>query len=575
MKNIFIVKNNITDYAVVIPDNATECEVYSAKELVKYLKVTVGKELDIVKESEHREKNAIYIGRCLKSAKHYKLSKYGEEGFVISVFDNSLFITGNEKRGTLYGVYTFLEEFCGWRFFTQDTEILLDGDVTLEEGIFEEQFPQLEWRDVAIPAYMKCDISAKRKINSSYLRPFTEEMGGSFLYPGRFVHTMESLLDVPQHQQPCFSDEENLKKCIENVKKLCRGYPEARIISVTQNDNEIGAENFCKCEKCRKIDEEEGSHAGSLLRFVNAVADAIKDEYPKVKIMTLAYLHTCKCPSITKPRDNVIIEFAPMELCYNHQVYDPECEINQEFLDNFRKWCKIAKTIYLWDYNANFSFTVPHFPNFHTIRKNIVYYLSHNVRGMFCEGDNYYDDHITDMVELRAYLLSKLLWNPHMSEEEFERHMDEFLEGYYGRGGKYIKEYLGMLAEAARLDNEGKARHIRCYQNPQHLFSVDYIVKNDDKMNELWEKAYELCETDLQREHVDRSRLGYIYSSLLYTFDRRMEAAKTEEEKQALIARNEAFYRGLEKNNIEPRGWQSKLPEMTDFTQNAGVKIYW
>ena len=111
---------------------------------------------------------------------------------------------------------------------------------------------------------------------------------------------------------------------------------------------------------------------------------------------------------------------------------------------------------------------------------------------MFCEGDNYYDDHITDMVELRAYLLSKLLWNPHMSEEEFDLHMDEFLEGYYGKGSKYIKEYLSMLQEAARLDNEGKDRHIRCYQNPGHLFNCEYILANDDKMNELWEKAAEL-----------------------------------------------------------------------------------
>lgn len=575
MKNIFIVKNNIADYTVVIPDNATECEAYSARELVKYLKPAIEKELDIVKESGFKGTKAIYVGRCGACAEKFDIEKYGEEGFIINVDDDCLYITGNEKRGTLYGVYTLLENYIGWRFFTQDTELLLEGDVTLEEGMCDEQFPKLEWRDVAIPAYMKCDISAKRKINSSYLRPFTDEMGGSFLYPGRFVHTMESLLDVPQLQQPCFSDEANLKKCIENVKTLLRGYPEARVISVTQNDNEIGAENFCKCEKCRKIDEEEGSHAGSLLRFVNAVADAVKDEWPKVKIMTLAYLHTCKCPSITKPRDNVIIEFAPMELCYNHQVNDESCAENQVFLDNFHKWEAISKTIYLWDYNANFSFTVPHFPNFHTLRKNINYYYKHNVKGMFCEGDNYYDDHITDMVELRAYLLSKLLWNPEMEEEEFQRHMDEFLEGYYGKGGKYIKEYLSMLTEACEYDNDGNPRHIHCYQNPGHLFNVEYILKNDDKMNELWEKAYELCETDLQREHVDRSRLGYIYSSLLYTFDRRMEAAETEEEKAALIERNEKFYRGLEKNNIEPRGWQSKLPEMTDFTQSAGVKIYW
>ncbi len=569
MKSIWIVRNKISEYTVVIPDNATDCEKYAAKELVRYITMTSGDSLEIVTESQNSSRNVICIGRCMKTAKHVQFSKYGEEGFVITVFDGGLYISGNEKRGTLYGVYTFLEEYCGWRFFTTDCEVLLDGDVFLEEGLFEEQMPYMEWRDVAIPTYMRCDIAVKRKINSSYQRSFTEEMGGSFLYPGRFIHTMESLLDVPQHQQPCFSDEENLKKCIENVKKLCKGYPEARIISVSQNDNEIGAENFCKCEKCRKIDEEEGSHAGSLIRFVNAVADAIKDEYPKVKIMTLAYLHTTDCPKITKPRDNVIIEFAPMELCYNHTVDDENCDINQKFLTNFRDWGRIAKTIYIWDYCANFSFTVPHFPDFHVLKRNVAYYVHHNVYGMFCEGDNYYDDHITDLVELRAYLLSKLLWNPYMTDKEFDRHTDEFLEGYYGSGGKYIKQYLEMLKEAVTSD-----RHVFCYQNPTMLVDCEYMLKNDDKMNELWDHAYALAKTDKQKEHIERSRLGYTCLSLMYTFDERMKNAD-EEEKKALIAKNKAFYEALKANQIEPRGWQSKLPEITDFTQNAGIKIYW
>ncbi|MBE6686753.1 MAG: DUF4838 domain-containing protein [Ruminococcaceae bacterium] len=570
MIEFWIGRNKISEYEVVIPDNSIPNEEYSAKELVKYIEKTVNISLNTVRESESGGKHSIYIGRCLRTAKMVDFSELGEEGFVITVFDGSLFITGNDKRGTLYGVYTFLEKYVGWRFFTSDCEMILhEKDVFLEEGLYDKQIPKLEWRDVCIPAYLPCDIAVKRKINSSYRRDFTEEMGGSFLYPGRFVHTMESLLDVPQQQQPCFSDEKNLEKCIENVRKLLRGYPDARVISVTQNDCEIGADCYCKCEKCSKIDEEEGSHAGSLLRFVNAVADAIKDEFPKVRIMTLAYLHTNKCPKITVPRDNVIIEFAPMTLCYNHSADDQNCEVNREILADFRAWGRIAKKIYIWDYCANFSFTVPHFPDFHVLRKNVSYYVNHNVYGMFCEGDNYYDDHMTDLVELRAYLLSKLLWEPNMTEAEFEKHMDEFLLGYYGMGGKYVKEYLKLLEAAV-----GKERHVYCYQNPTMLVDVDYMLKNDDKMMECWKKCEALAQTDLEKAHVHRSMQGYIHLHLLYTFDERMKNAD-EEGKKALIAENKAFYEALQKYDIEPRGWQSKLPEMNDFTQNAGVKIYW
>ena len=126
-----------------------------------------------------------------------------------------------------------------------------------------------------------------------------------------------------------------------------------------------------------------------------------------------------------------------------------------------------------------------------------------------------------------------------------------------------------MMREAC---NDG--RHIHCYQNPMHLYNIEYMLQNDGKMSELWEKAAALAETELQCEHLERSRLGYTYTSLLYTFDERMEKAD-EEERQALIAKNKAFYEALKANSIEPRGWQSKLPELTDFTQNMGKKIYW
>lgn len=571
MKEIWIVRNKISEYTVVIPDEATKCENYAADELVKYVKLTTGDELKVVKESESKGKNLIYIGRCLNTARHVEFSKYGEEGFVITVFDNCLFITGNEKRGTLYGVYTFLENYCGWRFFAHDCEVMYPDDVFLEEGLYDEQIPYMEWRDVCIAAYLPCDIAVKRKINSSYRREFTEEMGGSYLYPGRFIHTMESLVGVPQLSQPCFSDENVLNTCIENVRKLLRENPDARVISVSQNDNTFDEDNFCTCEKCKKIDEEEGSHAGTLLRFVNAVADAIKTEFPKVSIMTLAYLHTTECPKVTIPRDNVIIEFAPMHLCYNHAADDPNCEINRKLLSDFRDWGKIAKRIYLWDYCANFSFTVPHHPDFHVLRRNMAYYVHHNVYGMFCEGDNYLDDHTTDMAELRAYLLSKLLWNPYMSEEEYNNHMEEFLLGYYGKGGKYIMKYLSMLEEAVSDPD----RHIRCYQNPTMLVNANYMLLNDDKMTKLWMSALELAETETEKEHVKRSYLGYQYLSLLYTFDEKMIKAESEEERNKLIAENKAFYEALKKNQIEPRGWQTKLPEITDFTESAGVKIYW
>ena len=49
----------------------------------------------------------------------------------------------------------------------------------------------------------------------------------------------------------------------------------------------------------------EGSPAAPLIRAVNFVADAIKEEFPGVAIDTLAYQYTRPAPNMTEPRDNV------------------------------------------------------------------------------------------------------------------------------------------------------------------------------------------------------------------------------------------------------------------------------
>ena len=55
-----------------------------------------------------------------------------------------------------------------------------------------------------------------------------------------------------------------------------------------------------------------GAPSGPQLRAVNAVADAIRAEFPEIKIETFAYEFSQKPPNVTVPRDNVIVKLAPI-----------------------------------------------------------------------------------------------------------------------------------------------------------------------------------------------------------------------------------------------------------------------
>jgi hypothetical protein len=58
----------------------------------------------------------------------------------------------------------------------------------------------------------------------------------------------------------------------------------------------------------------------------NAVADAIKDEYPNVAIDTFAYQYTRKPPAHVVPRPNVIVRLCSIELLLcSSASNDPFC----------------------------------------------------------------------------------------------------------------------------------------------------------------------------------------------------------------------------------------------------------
>ena len=64
------------------------------------------------------------------------------------------------------------------------------------------------------------------------------------------------------------------------VRDWIKEHPEASIISVSQNDTG----KWCQCEKCKTLDDAEGSPAASMIHFVNAIAEDIEKDFPNIRI---------------------------------------------------------------------------------------------------------------------------------------------------------------------------------------------------------------------------------------------------------------------------------------------------
>ena len=285
--------------------------------------------------------------------------------------------------------------------------------------------------------------------------------------------------------------------------------PEATIISVSQNDSDAGAKG-CQCENCKAIDDAEGTPMGSLLTFINRIANDIKDDYPGVYVDTLAYRYTRKAPKNLKPADNVIIRLCSIECCFAHPLSDESCYKNKEFKKDIEAWAAICDNLYIWDYTYNAETYFSYFPNFDVLWDNVNFYKDHSVTGVFLEGQQVSVS--GEFAELRSYLLAKLLWDPDMTEEEYYAYMDEFLQYYYGAGWEKIKEYMTSMAAHAIRNNT----HLGIFDKGDKMYpAVDENGKRDTKFSRdmltLWEEAYALAETEEQKAHVEKSSIQAYY----------------------------------------------------------------
>jgi hypothetical protein len=232
------------------------------------------------------------------------------------------------------------------------------------------------------------------------------------------------------------------KELVKNLKERLRNNPAATIASVSQND----WHRNCQCGKCAAIDKEEGSPAGSMLRFVNAVAKDIEEEFPNVAISTLAYQYTRKPPKITKPRHNVIVRLCSIECSFSKPLSD---ERNKDFRDDIVGWSKICNRLYIWDYTTNFRHHVMPHPNLRVLGPNVRFFADHNVKGIFEQGA--YTTNGAEMAELRAWVLARMLWDPMRDGQEL---IDEFISGYYGPAGPHIKAYLQVTHDAVEASGD-------------------------------------------------------------------------------------------------------------------------
>ena len=410
------------------------------------------------------------------------LAEAGREGYAIVAVEGNLYITANSERGVIYGLYAFLERFLGWHFLSSGYEVVhpadgvdIHGDTRITDRPYFFSRDTLWW-----DTQRSGPLSNALRLNGNFARDVAD-FGGGINYGGRFVHSICELAEVSGEvgNQPCLTDEKTFETVRRNVRKILSEHPETDIISVSQNDS-YAHQMGCQCENCRAIDEREGTPMGSLLTFVNRIADDIRDDYPDVLVDTLAYRYTRKAPKTVRPAPNVLIRLCSIECCFSHPIADKTCERNAAFCRDIEEWSAICDKLYIWDYTTDFAQYLIPYPNFQTLKPNVQFFRDNHVVGVFEQG-NYNEGVSGELGELRAYLLANLLWNP---EFDTEAGTAAFLSAYYGGGAPYVKQYIDFITDKV------KDVHFNLVISASALWN-DRISEDELAMlDRLWADAY-------------------------------------------------------------------------------------
>ena len=510
-QGLLLTKGKKSNYVIIVPQDASEIEQKAAKEFQRLLELSTTVEIPIHTDAENIKSREIVIGNTNRGIPQ-TTEDLQMSGFSIQTFKRKLYIQGGDGKGCLYGVYSFFEKYLGYRCYSPDVFKYPTLDrVLLTEGMNDTQIPVNVYRNVYYAVAEDTFYADWHKLD--HMKPDW----------GMWVHTFNALVPADkyfaehpeyfalingkrtawQHDphlttQLCLSNPDLLQVVVENLGKMIIDQPNALYWSVSQSDTYPDLPYNCTCDNCAALDNASNSPSGSIISFVNKVAQ----QFPDRIISTLAYRYSRSAPQAVKPAANVNIMLCTIECIRNAPIANEETSLS--FRTDFEEWSKITDNFLLWDYVIQFSNLMAPYPNLRTLQPNLQYFVQNGVSAHFQQGNISKGG---EFCELRPYLIAKLLWDPNT---DFQALMTDFLEGYYEEAAPCIAQYIHLMHD--ELEKSGM--HLVLYGNPADHAEKGFMrAELMEQYEVIFNEAEEAVKTKPEAlERVQTARLPLAFS---------------------------------------------------------------
>lgn len=499
-------------------------------------------------------------------------------GYRLEISDERIRISAVSAEGLTAGIYSFLEDKLGCMFVSPEYDYIPSLPTVYLEKTDETFAPSIKWRYVyADEADIITDENgeklygdywySKLRLNGAGTNDWYAWVHTSFTYvsPDEYFDEHPEYFSLyngkrtyeqgPVSGQLCWTNEGVYEIISTKVLQEMRDNPDVHIWDISQMDTWESRGVGCQCEKCKAIDEREGSQIGSILTFINRLAAEVKEEFPDNYISTLAYNYSDEPPKYLRPADNVIIKLCLMPGDCASSYADPTSGKARDAHDLIEAWGDVAEHIVVWDYNIDFHNYMMPFPILDYLKENNDFYIENNVYGIFHQMSA---DKGGDFSLLNSYMFAKLMWD---KDVDVNALFNKYLTVYYGEAAPYIAEYYSLLTE--NLAKSGDQLYI--YAQPYNYICSYLSPSALDDYLDIFDKAEQAVAGDSTLlSRVELAEKGVLFA----------KAAQFSADMKGRSDALEKFVRICEENGIDSliEGEQNG-DELAIFYKNTNAEI--
>jgi len=569
-----LVKDGKPRSVIILDKQAPDSVRFAARELQEHVAKASGVNLPIQDSTENLAPQTIgiYLGET-KAAKTLgvEFAKLKSDAFRIIAKDRCLVIAGRDYRGppvfglrnpwqlnevynsklkigafgeagTLNGVYHFLEQYCGVRWYMPgDLGTVVPRQPTIRVPVMDETIaPDYEYR---YPWFCNFEDSPDDAI-------WYRRMRFGAACPVQIIHSFGELAKYKdQHPEyfamiggardfggrSCLGGGANL--CLSNpavadqwVKEICTYFdqhPEQKYFPLAPED---GMVKVCECPRCQAqvvpSMGDTGKFSDYVWTFVNTVAKGVAVKHPDRYVGCLAYESYLEPPSrITKLEPNVAIILCKTRGAFTNPEYQ------KRIYKSVKEWSQRTRSIFFWEYYLYAWLPWREMPVVypHLISQDLRT-LRDFGKGEFIESESWGYSGVPESMHghicfpgtqhLNLYVTAKALWNSKMDVDHL---LDEYYTQFYGAAGAEMKAFW-TTAETLWMSEKPVAGSFGSGDNPSDRFKPGDITNLCKLLNDglakvedgsVFARRIRLVQTEVQHAFkrinnlLDRKRSEY------------------------------------------------------------------